>query len=155
MTLLMETVNTPRRCAPGRLQLRFAARTDQVCHVRHAVADYVRRLGWSDDEAEEVVLAVGEACNNAVSYGRAEAPDACITLRAYQTPPGQICLEIRNPGGRFRPDLAQLRLLPGAHAVHGRGFALMDALMDQVCVCSEGDETVVRLVKRAAQQRAA
>ena len=151
MTLLLDiekTVNAPRPKNHGRFRLRFPARADQVGRVRHAVAAHVRRLGWSEGEAEEIVLAVGEACNNAVSYGRTQDGDACVTLTAHQTPAGRLCLEVRNLGGRFEPNLDRLRLLPDAHAVHGRGFALMDALMDAVEVFSESDETVVRLVKQ-------
>lgn len=150
MTPLMETVNAPRHAVKRRLRLCFAARTDQVCRVRHRVAAHVRQLGWSEDETEEIVLAVGEACNNAVSYGRTEGRDDGITLTAHQTPAGGLCIEIRNLGGRFQPNLDRLRLLPDDNAVHGRGFALMDALMDEVRVFSQGDETVVRLVKRRA-----
>ncbi len=150
MILRMETVNAPRQPIDRRLRLRFRAQTDQVGRVRQSVAEHVRRLGWTQDETEEVVLAVGEACNNAVSYGRTEDGDACVTLSAHHTSEGCLCIEIRNPGGRFEPNLDSLRLLPEEDAVHGRGFALMDALMDEVRVFTQGDDTVVRLVKKRA-----
>ncbi len=150
MTLLLapqKTVPVARPTARHRqLRLCFPARADQVSRVRRDVAECARRLGWSEDETDEIVLAVGEACNNAVCYG--DHPDACVRLTAHPTPLGHLHIEIRNQGGRFTPNLARLRLLPDAAAVHGRGFALMDALMDEVCVFSEGDETVVRLVKK-------
>ena len=41
--------------------------------------------------------------------------------------------------------------LPGSDATHGRGFFLMEALMDQVQVCSEGQETIVHLRKSAGR----
>lgn len=148
MTLLRETVNTPRPF--GRLRLCFPAQTDQVSRVRHAVAEHVLHLGWSEDEAEEIMLAVGEACNNAVCYGRTQDGDACVSLTACQTPSGRLLIEIRNLGGHFEPNLDCLRRLPDDTSVHGRGFALMGALMDEVHVFSEGDETVVRLIKKRA-----
>lgn len=155
MTLLSapEKTVTPARAFPhhGRLQLCFPARADQVSHVRRKVADYARRQGWSEVEADEIVLAVGEACNNAVSYGSLYDGNNCVHLTAHQSPSGPLCIEIRNSGGKFMPDLDRLRLLPDATAIHGRGFALMNALMDTVEVFSTGDDTIVRLVKRKPQ----
>lgn len=152
MTLLLAPQKTVAPAPPvlgrGRLRLRFPTRTDQVSRVRRDVAEYVQRLGWSEAETDEIILAVGEACNNAVCYGDHPDGDGCVRLTAHPTPLGHLHIEIRNLGGRFTPNLARLRLLPDAAAVHGRGFALMDALMDEVCVFSEGDKTIVRLVKK-------
>lgn len=151
MTLLdiKNSVNTaPNFMNHARLRLCFPAQAEQVSRVRREVTAYVRRQGWSEDEAEEIVLAVGEACNNAVSYGSLHDGNNCIHLTAHQSRSGPLCIEIRNPGGNFSLDLERLRRLPDSAAIHGRGFALMDALMDEVRVFSTGDETVVRLVKR-------
>lgn len=151
MTLLLapqETVTPPPAFSHhGRLRLCFSAQAAQVSRVRRAVAEYARRQGWSEGETDEIVLAIGEACNNAVSYGSLHDGNACVHLTAHQPPSGPLCIEIRNPGN-FTPDLDCLRLLPDAAAVHGRGFALMDALMDEVRVFSTDDETIVRLVKK-------
>ena len=115
--------------------------------MRHAVACYVQGLDWPDDVMDAVTLAVGEAVNNAVSYGQ-ETAGAQVSLCCQFKPPNALVIEVRNPGGHFHPDVSALCLLPGDFATHGRGFALMSMLMDEIQVFTEDHETVVRLVRR-------
>lgn len=140
------TLNTlPTR---GTLRLTFPGRADQVGPVRQAVASHLTALAWPEDDIDGIILALGEACNNAVSYGRIGSVGSLVTVVVRQCGPREVEVEVRNPGGHFDPDLNRLRTLPGDESTHGRGFALMDALMDEVQAFSEGGETVIRLIKQ-------
>lgn len=123
------------------------AHPEQARAIRHAVAQFVQELGCPSSLADAVTLAVGEALNNAVSYGQ-ETAGAAVSLDCRFLLPGVLTIEVRNPGTGFLPDLATACALPDDFAVHGRGFALMSMLMDEVQVFADGEETVVRLVKR-------
>lgn len=135
--------------APPSLFVQRPAQPEQARALRHAVSRYVQELGWPDEQIEAVTLAVGEAINNAVSYGQ-EAAGAEVSLSCRLSPPDALTIEIRNPGGDFHPDLSSVSALPDDLAVHGRGFALMSLLMDTVQVFTENQETVVRLIKHLA-----
>ena len=145
MTFLIDQA-TPHWAAPKCLVVERPALPEQARDMRHAVQRYLSELEWPDEAAYEVALAVGEAVNNAVSYGAGQ-DDATVSLCCRLIRPGQLQIEVRNHG-TFAPDLDALSLLPDGLAVHGRGFALMSTLMDTVQVFSEGSETVVRLAKR-------
>jgi serine/threonine-protein kinase RsbW len=115
--------------------------------MRRLVADHVRERGWSMEAVDEITLAVGEACNNAVNYGMGGGETGWVTVSWGLSEGERLTVEVRNRGGDFCPDLGELARLPEDDATHGRGFFLMEALVDEVWVWSEDDETVVRLVK--------
>ncbi len=144
-TVLAEPVAFRHPAPPACLFLRVPARADQACRLRHAVCDFLAAHGWPDDDVSAIALAVGEACNNAVSYS---PPDTLVSLQAELCGPHLLHVEIRNPGGGFSRDAACLDLLPDDFAEHGRGFVLMSALMDRVQISIEDGETVVKLSTR-------
>lgn len=135
-----------RGVAPDCLFLQRPAQPEQARDIRHEVKRYLTELHWPEDVVDEVILAVGEAVNNAVSYGE-EPGEATVSLCCHLVQSGGLQIEVRNQG-TFVPDVAELSALPDGMAVHGRGFALMSTLMDDVQVFTEGPETVVRLAKR-------
>lgn len=131
------------------LALEIPAAPEQVGLVRRRVAEHARALAFGDDDVDALTLAVGEACNNAVSYGGVDAPGPTVSVICSLPKPNHIQIDIQNQGNHFYPDLAVLSALPdpGEFATHGRGFALMRALVDDVQVLSDGRNTVVRLTK--------
>ncbi len=131
------------------LSLQIAAAPELIGAVRRRVADHARALAFGEDDVYALTLAVGEACSNAVSYGGAGLPDPQVVVTCAVPAPGRLQIDIQNQGNGFHPDLPALAALPApdAFAVHGRGFALMQALMDDVQVLSDGSNTVVRLTK--------
>ena len=132
------------------LSLEIAAEPEQVGLVRHRVAEHLRTLAFSADDVDALILAVGEACNNAVSYGSADFPTPTVSVTCRLTAADRLQVDIRNQGNHFSPDVAALAALPDPDdfATHGRGFALMQALVDDVQVLSDGYNTTVRLTKQ-------
>jgi len=124
------------------------ATPDNVGRARRAVAEFLHRRAWGADDADALLLAVGEACNNAVNYGGRGLADPRLYVSCR--PLGGQCLQVdvRNQGNGFYPDLGECGLMPASDfATHGRGFGLMLALVDDVQVLSDGENTVVRLTK--------
>ncbi len=129
------------------LEIDLPAVPEQVGSARRAVADFLRCRAWDDDDADALLLAVGEACNNAVNYGGGQ-PDSRFCVHCRTLACGCLQIDVRNQGSGFYPDLYDYGQLPeDKFATHGRGFGLMLALADSVQVLAEEGDTVVRLTK--------
>lgn len=134
---------------PPSLHLEMPARPEQVGPARRAVADFMRAQTWEGEDADALLLAVGEACSNAVSYGGRGKSDPHFSVSCSCLEGGGLQIDVRNQGNGFHPDLNIIGTMPGTEdfATHGRGFGLMLALVDDVQVLSEEGNTVVRLRK--------
>ena len=144
---MTEQTSDERDC----LEIDLPAAPEQVGSVRRAVADFLRRRAWGEDDTDALLLAVGEACNNAVNYGGAGQPDPRFCVHCRSLGDDRLQIDVRNRGNGFHPDLDDYGRLPeDEFATHGRGFGLMLALVDSVQVLAEGGNTVVRLTKSRA-----
>lgn len=63
------------------LELRTSARPENLKRVRSAVRDAAVEAGCSDACAEEVVIAVNEACMNVMEHGYALDPDGVLIVQ--------------------------------------------------------------------------
>ena len=112
--------------------------------TRHLVRAAMQEVGVIAEDAESVELAVTEACANVIDHsGPGDAYDVAVTVG-----PSACHIRVVDIGRGFDhhalspPDMADL------DAEHGRGVALMHALVDQVRFESEPEHgTVVHLVK--------
>ena len=128
--------------------LEVPATPESVGKVRRRLADFTRDQQWHEADADDLLLAVGEACNNAVNYGGKAYADPHIIVSCSCLDHDHLQVDIRNQGNGFHPDLKRLGDLPADEfSTHGRGFGLMLALVDDVQVLSDGGNTVVRLTK--------
>ncbi|KIA66056.1 hypothetical protein FG87_04410 [Nocardia vulneris] len=104
--------------------------------VRNTLRDWLERSAMTADQQLDVVLAVGEACTNAVEHGH-RGDGATIRLRA-RFEANVLRVTVRDTG-RWRPpvdDPASFR---------GHGIALMRALMDSVRMRPGDSGTVVEM----------
>ncbi len=121
---------------------------ENVGRARRAVAEFLHRRAWGADDADALLLAVGEACNNAVNYGGRDYADPRLIVSCQPLDGQRLQVDVRNQGNGFHPDLSECGQLPSAEfATHGRGFGLMFALVDDVQILSDGGDTIVRLTK--------
>ncbi len=133
------------------LRIEVPATAENVGRARRAVAGFLRDWAWEADDADSLLLAVGEACNNAVNYGGQGQANPRLTVCCLSLDGCRLQVDVRNQGNGFHPDLDVCGLMPDADfATHGRGFGLMLALVDDVQVLADGDNTVVRLTKSRA-----
>ncbi len=97
---------------------------------------WLRSVDAGEEEAHDIVLACGEACSNAIEH--AYGPfDAFIEIQARLVD-GEVAVTIRD-FGTWRAPRTDHR---------GRGFMLMEGLMDSVRVHRLEDGTEVRLRRR-------
>jgi anti-sigma regulatory factor (Ser/Thr protein kinase) len=131
----------------SRLIRTFPAHPSRLSEIRTFVRGQAIQSGFSSEAADDLALAVSEACANSIVH----AGGATITV-TWQSDGERSEVEIRDEG-IFRRRVPMPELDGGG----GHGIPLMMALMDEVSV-REGTEqdpgTLVRLVKyRQRRQR--
>ena len=111
---------------PAPLDITFAAESDQLAPVRARLRSWLLSCGIGSRTAQDVLVAVGEACANAIEHGHRHSPGRQVRLRAVSTA-NQLRLTITDTG-RWRTSQ------PGDGTHRGHGIALMRALMQQVTI---------------------
>ena len=118
----------------------FPALPSALYQVRKFIREQAEELGLSAQSANDVILAVSEACANAVLHS------GSVEMEVAWTPEGE-CIQVTvRDRGVFKRRVP----IPELDRSSGHGIPLMMALMDEVGV-SEGSDrrpgTTVRLVK--------
>jgi serine/threonine-protein kinase RsbW len=125
--------------AMGRgVTLRYRCRPETVPMARRRVTAELRRHGIDPDLAERLVLAMAEACNNAITHS--DASSYAVTVDVCG---GMCVIAVIDSGGGF--EVPETFEMPAPHEVSRRGLALMNALVDEVEVTSTGAGTTVVL----------
>lgn len=112
---------------------------------RHLVGAAMSEVGVVPDDAYAVELAVTEACANVIDHsGPGDAYELAVTVG-----PTACHIRVVDVGRGFDYQALSPPEMAAVDAEHGRGVALMHALVDQVRFESEPEHgTVVHLVKR-------
>ena len=116
----------------GPLELRVRAIPESLSAMRRSLGSWLDGAGADEDEAYDVVVAVGEAAANAVehAYGPTEAEFEV----SVEVDGGDVQITVTDQG-RWRPARGRNR---------GRGMDLMEQLMDEVRVeTGEGGTAVI------------
>ncbi len=125
--------------APGApFVTRVRADAAELSGFRRRLAEWLAANGVADMAANEVLIACGEACANAIEHAYGFRNDRVVEVAGILTK-GAISLTIRDRGTWKQPGRTDER---------GRGIAIMRALSDQVRVEPGPDGTVVTMVKR-------
>ncbi|GAA1512978.1 SpoIIE family protein phosphatase [Sphaerisporangium rubeum] len=111
---------------PGPLEMAFPAESSQLAPVRAALRDWLARCKLTPSLVQNVLVAAGEACANAIEHGHRNAPGSTIRLRAVVTV-DDLRLTVADTGHWKPPQ-------PEASRHRGRGVALMRALMNEVTI---------------------
>ena len=112
------------------LALQFPSRADQLKPMRDRVRAAVKQCGCADDVAQDIVLAVDEACQNVIRHAYAGIEDGTIELEVRRDGPSIVIL-LRDFAATIDPsqikprDLDELR--PGGLGVH-----FMREIMDAI-----------------------
>jgi PAS domain S-box-containing protein len=118
------------------LRLRLAAEPQVLAPLRRTLRRWLRQAGATPDEANEILVACGEACTNAIQHAYG-AREGFLDLE-LSVADGAVDVVVRDHG-RWRP--------PGRPG-GGRGIPLMRGFMDSVDFDSGAGGTVARLRKR-------
>ncbi|MEV4347117.1 SpoIIE family protein phosphatase [Actinoplanes sp. NPDC049596] len=125
---------------PGPLELDFPAESTRLATVRSALRGWLARAGIDPTTAQNVLVATGEACANAIEHGHRHGPAGWISLRAAATA-DYLRLTVTDSGRWKTPR-------PAENPHRGRGLTLMRALMTEVTVTTGAAGTVVGLQAR-------
>ena len=112
---------------------------EQLGALRGDLRAWLAEAGATASEAGDVLIAVGEACANAIEHAGAAA-DSTIDVRG-RLAGRDVVLRVRDHG-KWRPKIAQ--------AERGHGLRLMRVLMDAFDIASGQDGTRVELRRRLA-----
>ncbi|MEV7862873.1 SpoIIE family protein phosphatase [Streptomyces hirsutus] len=127
---------------PAPLDVAFPAESSQLAPVRKALRSWLDQCELPPHTVQNILVAAGEACANAIEHGHRDAPGDTVRLRA-EALVDDLHLTVADTG-RWktpRPDLNTHR---------GRGVALMRALMQQVTITSGAAGTTVDMHTRIA-----
>jgi anti-sigma regulatory factor (Ser/Thr protein kinase) len=123
------------------LSLRFPAKPNALAPLRNALRSWLESNGAAEDEVFEILVAVNEACSNAIEHPiGSDGADVGLDAELVN---GEVSIDVRDHG-RWRP--------AGPRNDRGRGFDFMQALMEDVDVARSPDGTHVRL-RRQLRQR--
>jgi PAS domain S-box-containing protein len=121
-----------------RLALRLPAEPKALSSVRRALMRWLEQAGATGEEAQAIQLACHEACTNAIEHGYRFGEATFEVVGELRD--GELTLMVIDSGGwRGAGD-----------ADRGRGFALMEGLMDGVEVTPGRDGTTVVMTRRLA-----
>lgn len=118
-----------------RIELTIPGRPEYVAVVRLAAAAIAGRMSFTFDEIEDLKVAVGEVCSAAILTG---------TLRlqiAFDVGPQQLDITVSHTPGEA----------PRAKREQELDRLLVQVLMDEVVITSDGAEHVTRMSKRIAK----
>jgi anti-sigma regulatory factor (Ser/Thr protein kinase)/putative methionine-R-sulfoxide reductase with GAF domain len=122
---------------PDPLTLSFAAEIESIPVFRRALGRWLRDLGATRMEIEDIALACAEACANAIEHAYGPAP-AHLEVTATLSEDNEAVVCVRDFGTWREPR--------GDRS--GRGKLLMSGLMDAVEVDRGSGGTTVRLTRR-------
>lgn len=128
------------------IELRFPARPDRLRLLRSVVRDAARNAGLEDQDADNVVLAVNEACMNVIQHGYEHDPDGEIRLGIFQLEDALVfrlqddapCVDKEKVCSR---DLEDIR--PGGLGVH-----FIEKIMDESAFLECGEQgNLLQMIK--------
>jgi serine/threonine-protein kinase RsbW len=132
-----------------RLILQLVLPTDArlLPRTRRAIAEYLAEIGASQEHADDVILALDEACANVIRHAFPDGDDASFRVVAEITDE-DVCMSVEDDGVGFMPDAVDLH---GPDSTSGRGLDIIRQVMTSVEVRSpteSGSGTRLHMRKR-------
>lgn len=127
------------------VELEVPSAPEYVAIVRQAVEGIARRMDFSEVQIEDLRLAVGEACTNAVRHGRCKDELQHIAIRCLVLHDG-LSVEIRNDIAEC--DKPQVPTEPDLTREGGLGLFMIRKLMDEVDIVWDHQTAIIKMLKR-------
>ncbi|WP_336317643.1 SpoIIE family protein phosphatase [Streptomyces lavendofoliae] len=127
---------------PAPLEMSFPAESSQLAPVRNALRSWLDQCDLPPNTVQNILVAAGEACANAIEHGHRDAPGDTVRLRA-EAFVGDLRLTVTDTGRWKTPQ-------PELNSHRGRGVTLMRSLMQQVTITPGSAGTTVDMHTRIA-----
>jgi anti-sigma regulatory factor (Ser/Thr protein kinase) len=127
---------------PAPLEVTFPAESSQLAPVRKALRGWLDQCELPPRTVQNVLVAAGEACANAIEHGHRDAPGDAVRLRV-EARVHDLLLTVSD-SGRWRTPRPEL------NPHRGRGLTLMRSLMHEVTVTPGSAGTTVHMHTRIA-----
>lgn len=126
------------------IELKIPCRNEFAAIVRIQAEAIARRAKYEEEAIQDIKVAVGEACDNAIEHG---VSNKGIDIH-YHLSLDELLIEVIDYGSGFEPS-GRGEEPPDPFAERGRGIFLMRYLMDRVEMYSKpGEGTMMVLAKR-------
>lgn len=130
------------------LELDLETSYDHMERFANLVEQAAKRMGASEDDEIDLVIAVMEAVNNAILHGNGQDERKRVQMKIVTTD-SEMTVWVQDEGKGFRlnlvPDpLNQKNLMKES----GRGILMMQAFMDEVDFSQNKTGLLVRMTKR-------
>jgi len=126
------------------ISIKLPSKAEYVSIARLAASVISNTVGFDIEDIDDIKVAVGEACNNAVLHGKSEEE---VYEIAFKLSEKKVHIEVKDNGIGFdeekyeEPDLENLK-------GNGLGIYIMKSLMDEVDIIANDKEgTTLKLVK--------
>ena len=116
---------------------------------RRAAEELAERIGFAPSEVDEIKLAVGEACSNAVKYS---GPEKCKVRVSMRVRDDRLEISVTNGGSEFVPDGRSRKSLREEMREGGLGLYLIDKVMDELKIRHDGGENIITMAKKLPYQ---
>ena len=125
--------------------LEIPSSPEYVAIVRQAVEGIAKRMAFNSGQIEDLKLAVGEACTNAVKHGCPKSSSDNVEIRCIVVSDG-LLVEIRN--SIFECEYPKVPDYPDTSKEGGFGLYLIHRLMDEVDMSWEQERATIKMLKR-------
>jgi serine/threonine-protein kinase RsbW len=88
--------NIRRKESTNKILLQAPGHVSYLAHIRVVVGDLARKVGFNEDEAAKIEMAVDEACSNVVKHAYSPDKEWC-----WQHCDPEIRLDVRTEGSRL------------------------------------------------------
>ncbi len=144
--------------AAKRYRLRILSQTENLEIIRNFVGHIARRVGFDDEDATKIEMAVDEACSNVIKHAYERDARKPIDI-AIKVDYDKLTVVVTDRGKGFDPSAIKMPDMKEYIAelrVGGLGIYLMRTLMDEVSYdIKPGVRNQVRMVKYFLQRDAA
>ncbi len=131
-------------------QLKIPSQSDNLALIRELIAKVASQVGFDDEEANKIELAVDEACTNVIKHAYNHNSNQIIDV-LVKTDTKKITVIVSDKGLGFNPDKVKtpdLNESIKAGKKGGLGICLMRTLMDKVYFqIKPGQKNQVTMIK--------
>ncbi|HUQ56976.1 SpoIIE family protein phosphatase [Lentzea sp.] len=123
---------------PAPLDMTFPAEPGQLQGARRTVRSWLRQCGFSAERAQSVLLAIGEACANAIEHAYRDATRQDVRIRLETAGDAGLLATVADTGTWKLP-------VDDPAAQRGRGTTIMLTMMDEVAILPDPTGTTVTM----------